>query len=240
MNTSQCSWGNKTNHENQSREKLQNQNKKITLNKSLRKESKAVKPQSYIFLNACQRRPKKKGQEESKNRTAEEPLPSMFKSTTDCEVINVLRWLRAELLYTVLRLKWKSDSRPQAGVPLHCSKPLFMEDAIWHKEGKGVWNGIVWSNIFQMHLRTTFRTVARCLCQAEQGHTVLLDPSDSILRYATDEVRPMKDAFVWNGAHMLTICAAFCTIWCFIHLLLWKPPKRHQHFVRSYSCCLAA
>ena len=60
MNTSQCSWGNKTNHENQSREKLQNQNKKITLNKSLRKESKAVKPQSYIFLNACQRRPKKK------------------------------------------------------------------------------------------------------------------------------------------------------------------------------------
>lgn len=28
MNNSQCSWGNKTNHENQSREKLQNQNKK--------------------------------------------------------------------------------------------------------------------------------------------------------------------------------------------------------------------
>lgn len=66
MNTSQCSWGNKTNHENQSREKLQNQNKKITLNKSLRKESKAVKPQSYIFLNACQRRPKKKDKKNQK------------------------------------------------------------------------------------------------------------------------------------------------------------------------------
>lgn len=38
----------------------------------------------------------------------------------------------------------------------------------------------------------------------------MLDPSDFILRYATDVVRVMKDEFVQNGAHMPTVCAAVC------------------------------